>query len=152
MTERQMNESSLPTPPSRARPLPGKGRLGVVSAIFLLTGACATVATLGITVAILRPSLGWTTVPENHFVAFTGAVSLTYGCFRTSWLLDRRRREGVVAAALFVAAPLVGGVIGSPPSVLTIVSAVGGVALLASLWRPLRATPFWSSRPRPNER
>ena len=130
------HSSVSPTDP--ARPLPATGRLGFVSAYFHLFGIAAVLATGSIAAGIVFPSyLEWKTEPTNKFVALAGAVMLTFGFFRTSWLLDRRRKAGASLALLCFALPLSAYLTGAVASRLSIGIAGCGVILVASVWRHL---------------
>jgi hypothetical protein len=104
----------------------------------MLTGLYAAFIAVMIARAMLGTSVEWTTMPANHAVALAGASSLAYGCLRISRLLDRRRREGVVEAGIFLLAPVAGYATGSPPDILSLGVTALGVALLAGVWCHLR--------------
>jgi hypothetical protein len=98
--------------------------------------------TIGIAVTSLIPRLGMHTVPANPLVAFAGALSLAYGCLRTSRPLGRRRKEGVATGAIFLAAPLGGYLTGTPPGPLLLGATLVGLGLVASVWRHLDRLPI----------
>lgn len=123
--------------PLRTRPLPGTGRLGIVAAYFVLAGVASAAVTVGIGAAAVAPSLGWRITPPNPLVAVLGGVLLTVGLIRTSYLLQRRRKEGAEFAALCLVCSVavsfgVRGVEWLPLGV-----ALLGLGLLASVWRYL---------------
>lgn len=122
---------------ARALPRPGTGRLGVVSAYFLLAGLGGAIASAGIATALLVPHLHWRTTPGRPLLALAGAVLMTVGFFRTSQLLEQRRKDGALLAAFCFAAPLAGYLTGSAPSLATLVIAGAGLTLVASVWRHL---------------
>ena len=130
----------------RIAPPAGTARLGIASAYFTLIGSASAVITVGIAAAVLVPHLAIRTVPANPYVALIGALSLTFGCFRTSRLLDRRRREGLSSAMVFLAAPLVGYATGASPSLPVAGAALAGLGLLASIWRHLDASRSQSAQ------
>jgi xanthosine utilization system XapX-like protein len=130
-------EDGLRSRIERALPRPATGRLGVVSAYFLLAGVGGSLAVAGITAALVMRRLHWQTTPANPIVALVGAVVMTVGFFRTSQLLDQRRKAGAQLAAFCFAAPLVGYLTGSAPSRPTLIVAGAGLALVASVWRHL---------------
>jgi hypothetical protein len=120
------------------RPLTATGRLGFVSAYFHLLGITGTLATGMIASAIVFPLyLQWRTAPPNKFVVLASAAMLTFGLFRTSWLLDRRRKAGASLAFLFFGVTLAAYPIGAVTSRLSIGIAGFGVILVASVWRHL---------------
>lgn len=121
----------------RALPRPGTGRLGVASAYFLLAGLGAGLASAGIATALLVPQSHWRTTPGRPLLALAGAVLMTVGFFRTSQLLEQRRKEGALLAAFCFAGPLAGYMTGSAPSLATLVVSGAGLALVASVWRHL---------------
>jgi hypothetical protein len=97
------------SPPDPERPLPATGRLGFVSAYFHVVGITGLLATGSIAASIVFPGyVEWRTEPPNKFVLLASAVMLTFGLFRTSWLLDRRRKAGASLALLCFALPLSG--------------------------------------------
>ena len=123
--------------PLRTRPLPGTGRLGVVTAYFAVTGVASAAVTVGIGVAAVARNLGWRITPPNSLGAIVGGVLLTVGLIRTSYLLQRRRKEGAEFAALCLVCSVaasfgIRGVEWLPPVV-----ALLGLGLLASVWRYL---------------
>ena len=121
----------------RALPQPGTGRLGLVSAYFLLAGLGGAILSAGITAALLVPPLHWRTTPARPLLALAGAVVMSVGFFRTSQLLEQRRKEGALLAAFCFAAPLAGYLTGSVPSLATLGIAGAGLALVGSVWRHL---------------
>ena len=120
-----------------ALPRPGTGRLGVVSAYFQLAGLGGAIATVGMTAALLVPWLHWRTTPATPLLVLGGAFLMTVGFFRTSQLLEQRRREGALLAAFCFAGPLAGYLTGSAPSLATLIVSGAGLALVASVWRHL---------------
>ena len=120
----------------RDRPLPAVGRLGVLSALFQLTGVSAGVATLAIGAAIVSPGIG-SSSPEKLSVGLLFAASLALGSFRTSRLLEQRRKAGAQLAVLCFLVPVVGFVNHVVPSLISLVVAGSGVALIASVRRYL---------------
>ena len=120
-----------------ALPKPGTGRLGVVSAYFQLAGITGVTAIAAITAALVIPRLHPRTTTSHPLLALVGAVLMTAGFFRTSHLLDHRRKSGAHLAALCFAGPLAGYLTGSAPSLATFIVAGAGLALVASVWRYL---------------
>ena len=125
------------TPRVRTRPLPGTGRLGMVTAWFKLTGVAAAFVTAGIAVTAFVPSLGWTTTPRNPWVALLGGVVLTTSSFITARLLDQRRKTGALAAGFSFLALLIPLFSNAPVGTLGCAAAGIGLILLASVWRHL---------------
>jgi hypothetical protein len=120
----------------RTVPAPGTARLGVASAFFTVFGVAAAIVAVFIARAILTPPISLDTTP---LAALAGALSLAFGSLRTSRLLDRRRREGVATAIIFLVAPLCGYFTGKPPALGLVGAVVAGLAVLASVWRHLEA-------------
>jgi len=126
------------SPTNPERPLPATGRLGVVSAYFHVVGITAALATGSIAAGIVVPRyVKWGIEPANKFVVLACAVMLTFGLFRTSWLLDRRRKAGARLALLCFALTLTGYLTGAVANRLSIGIAGCGVILVASVWRHL---------------
>ena len=114
---------------------PGVGRLGMVSGVFTVLGGVAAILSLSLARYLL--GLDVRNISTKELGMLAGALSLTFGCFRTSRLLDHRQREGVVSAIIMLAAPFASYFTGSHPD-LGLLGASGlGIALLASVWRYL---------------
>lgn len=122
---------------TRVAPLPGTARLGVASGLFTVFSISAAIATYGLGRRFLIPPTSIATVPHKILFGFLGALSMMVGCARTSRLLDRRRKEGIATAVIFLTAPLWGYLTGAPPTPDVICVSVGGIAVLASVWRHL---------------
>ena len=129
-------QMSDPTSVTVARPA-GAGRLGVASGLFTIVGAGAAVASYGLASSIFRPHLGVFNVSAKELVTLAGAFSLTFGCFRTSRLLDQRRREGLASAMIMLAAPIAGYFAVPQVGLPVLVCSAAGIAILASVWRYL---------------
>jgi hypothetical protein len=121
----------------RALVQPGTGRLGVVSAYFQAAGIAGALGVTAIAASIVLPQFPARTTPANAFVALAGAALMTFGFFRTSRLLKKRRKVGALFAALCFAMPLVGYVSGAAPSLGTLIIAGAGLSLVGSVWRHL---------------
>jgi hypothetical protein len=109
----------------------------VVSAYFQLAGIGGVLGITAIASSIVLPRFPVQTTPSNAFVALAGAALMTFGFFRTSRLLDERRKAGALLAALCFAGPLVGYVSGAAPSLGTLIVAGVGLSLVGSVWRHL---------------
>jgi hypothetical protein len=125
------------SPLRRFRPLPGTGRLGIVSVYFGLYGLAAAAATVGIGAAILIPALGRHITPSNPAATLTGAGLLTFGFLRTYRLLQQRRRSGALLAALCLAGSIVSGLASTKHDWTAFALPMLGLALLASVWQYL---------------
>ena len=115
---------------------PGAGRLRLVSGYFKLLGVLGALGTLVIAVSLVVPGMvsrPWT----NRLLGVVFGALVTAGFFRTSRLLDERRKTGALLAALCFAGPLIGYVTGRASSLPAIILAGTGVALMASVWRHL---------------
>lgn len=123
--------------PLRTRPLPGTGRLGIVTAYFAVTGVASAAVTVGIGAAAVARSLGWRITPPNPVVAFLGGVLLTVGLIRTSYLLQRRRKEGAELAALCLVGSVAASFGARGVEWLALGIPLLGLGLLASVWRYL---------------
>jgi hypothetical protein len=135
---------------SRNSPMIGTGRLRIASTYFTLVGATAAVGSAGIIAAIVVPRLA-VHIPANPYVALASALSLAIGSWRTSRLLDQRRKEGLVSAMIFLAAPLAGFVAGAAPGLPLVSVSLAGLGLLASVWPHLHAEPPAAPDPRPQD-
>jgi hypothetical protein len=122
---------------SLSRPLPGTGRLGVVSAYFTLYGLASAAVTIGVVAAVFLPRLGWHITPSNPWIAIPGAALMTFGFFRTTRLLRQRRRAGATLAAVCVAASLAASFYTRDVSWISLGAPLLGLGLLASAWRHL---------------
>ena len=110
----------------------------MVSACFMLTGGYAAFAAIMIARVVAgRPSVS-AMMRASDLVPLAGVSALAYGCLRISRLLDRRRKEGIIEAGVFLLAPLAGYITGSPPGAMTLATSALGVILLAGVWRHLR--------------
>ena len=132
---------TVASPSQRLRPLPGTGRLGIVSAYFGLYGLVGAVATVAIAVGTFVPALGWRVTPSNQFAALAGIGVLTFGFLRTYRLLQERRRSGALLAALCLAGSVVTDLATGRHDWTVFALPVVGIALLASVWRHVDASP-----------
>jgi hypothetical protein len=123
----------------RSRPLPGTGRLGVVSAYFTLYGLASAAITVGIAAAVLVPGLGWRIVPANPWIAVPGSALLTFGFWRTMRLLRERKKDGAVLAAMCLASSTAASLYARETGWLTLGIPFVGLGLLVSVWRHLES-------------
>lgn len=125
-----------PTP--RSRPELGTGRLGVISSYFQLSGIGAAITTLPLAVATFLPR-ALPSVPGRPVVPLIGCALLAFGFFRTSHLLDQRRRSGAQLATLCFLATLGGFFTKSLgwTALLDLGASAVGLLLVASVWRHL---------------
>ena len=119
------------------RPLPGAGRLSAVSLYFAVSGVVGAAATIALGVAIADPSLAFATTPKNPVVALAAGWLLTFGSFRTNYLLARRTKSGGYLAVACLACSLIGSVQAGQYGWFVLGLPVIGLALLASAWRHL---------------
>jgi hypothetical protein len=138
-TEPQTPATSLrPGPLRRSVPESGAGRLGVISGIFQLSGIGATLQALTAAAATIAPRIVSPNAQRPFGLLIMGAL-LAFGFFRTSHLLDQRRRSGAQLAALSFLMSLA-GVFTMKPGLATFVdlgvSAIG-LGLVASVWKHL---------------
>src|SRR4051812_25731913 len=120
-----------------SRPLPGTGRLGVVSAYFALYGLASAAVTIGVATAVFIPRLGWHITPSNAWIAIPAAALMTLGFLRTTRLLRQRRRAGAQLAAVCLAASLAASIYSRDSNWISLGPPLLGLALLASAWRHL---------------
>ena len=126
-----------PLPDTALSSLPGTGRLGMISGYFVAVGSAAALGIPMITATILGLHHDLRTVSPKELALLLGAISLTFGCFRTSRLLDRRKREGIASAGIMLIAPIVGYSTHMSPGPIILAASVIGLTLLASVWRCL---------------
>jgi hypothetical protein len=119
------------------QPAPASGRLVVVSLYFAVSGVLGALATIALAAAIADPSLGFTTTPKNPVVALAAGWLLTYGSFRTTYLLSRRTKAGGQLAAACLACSFIGSVQAGQYGWFVLGLPVVGLALLAAAWRHL---------------
>ena len=140
-----LNRTDSPTPPRnlrspalRHRPKFVVGRLGVISGYFQLSGIGAALQTLPLAVATFFPRVLPSPSPRP-IVPLIGCAILAFGFFRTSHLLDQRRRSGAQLAALCFLASLA-GLFTNATGWMTRVGigvSVLGLVLVASVWKHL---------------
>jgi hypothetical protein len=118
----------------RTAPAAGTGRLGVASAVFTVLGVASAIVSVSIARSVLTPPVA---LDSRLIAALAGALSLAFGCLRTSRLLDRRSREGVATAIIFLSAPLCAYFTGTAPRPGIVAAAVAGLVVVASVWRHL---------------
>lgn len=116
---------------------PGTGRLGVVSAYFQVAGFAGVLGMTAVAASIALPRFPGHLTPSDAMIALGGWGLMTFGFFRTSRLLEQRRKAGALFAVGCFAAPLVGYLTGAAPSVGTLIIAGVGLALVGSVWRHL---------------
>jgi hypothetical protein len=121
----------------RLRPAPASGRLTAVSLYFAVSGVLGALATIALGAAIADPSLAFATIPKNPVVALAAGWLLTFGSFRTNYLLSRRTKEGGPLAAACLACSLLGSIQAGQYGLLALGLPVVGLALLAFAWRHL---------------
>ena len=125
------------SPAVAARPLPGTGRLGVVSAYFTVYGVVSGAVAAGMIAAILFPRLGWHITPSNPWLAIPVAALLTFGFLRTTRLLRQRKKTGAYLAATCLASSLVASIQAREFGWIAFGLPLVGLGLLASVWRHL---------------
>jgi len=108
-----------------------------VALYFAVSGVLGAAATLALGVAIADPSLAFTTTPENPVVALAAGWLLTFGSFRTNYLLSRRTKSGGPLAVACLGCSLIGSVQAGQYGWFVLGLPVIGLALLASVWRHL---------------
>jgi len=113
------------------------GRLRLASGYFLLTGGFAALATLAMLVAALTASGG----PDVSWGLALGVTLNLLFAGANLWagrqLAERSRSGGRIALGLLLL-PLLGTLVGSPPSALTLVLTAVGIAVIVSVWEELR--------------
>jgi len=120
-----------------SRVLPGTGRLGLVSAYFMLLGLASAAGTAGVVTAVLIPRLGWHISPSNPWIAIPYGCLLTFGFLRTARLLRRRKRAGAELAVACLATSLAASVYARDIGWVALGLPLLGLGLLASVWRRL---------------
>jgi hypothetical protein len=128
-----MIDSSTPT---RSRPS-GNGRLHLVAGYFQLVGLAGTVLAAGLIGGLIAPPPSLEQSLLHRTINLAVAVSATYGGFRTSWLLDRRRREGARHAVTFFALPLLAAATRLTSATAALLIPLIGLGLVATVWRYL---------------
>lgn len=118
-------------------PSPPSGRLSAASFYFAVTGVLAAVATIALGAAVADPSLAFSATPKKPIVALAAGWLLTFGSFRTSYLLSRRTKSGAHLAVACLACSLIGSVQAGQYGWFVLGLPVAGLALLASAWRHL---------------
>jgi len=123
---------------ARQRPEFGTGRIGVISSYFQLSGIAAATAAIPMAVATFFPRM-IPSLSSRPIVPLIACTLLAFGYFRTSRLLDRRRRSGAQLAALCFVASLAGLFTNGADWMvrLTAVVSVAGLAMVASVWKYL---------------
>lgn len=120
------------------RPDSGTGRLGVISGYFQLSGIGSAIQTVVLTAATFFPKLMPFHAPRP-FALLVASALLTFGFFRTSDLLDQRRRTGAQLATLCFLTSLAGGFARDWSSSTLLGAGISalGLGLVASVWRHL---------------
>lgn len=129
----QPSAPDLDQPPVTTRPAAGVGRLGVISGFFQLSGIWSAIQTVWLTAAMISPPSG----SSRPFALVATCGLSTIGFFRTSWLIDRRRRSGVQLAALCFLASGVGYAAGAGSGFIDLAISGVGLGLVASVWGKL---------------
>ena len=127
-------------PPQHAEPLrptPGSGRLMAVSLYFAVSGVLGAAATIALGVAVADPSMAFATTPKNPVVALAAGWLLTFGSFRTNYLLSRRTKYGGLLAVTCLTCSLIGSLQAGQYGWFVLGLPAIGLALLASAWRHL---------------
>jgi len=119
------------------RPSSGSGRLSAVSLYFVFSGVLGALATIALGLAVADPSLAFATTPKNPVVALAACWLLTFGSFRTNYLLSRRVKSGGYMAAACLACSLLGSLQAGQYGWFVLGLPAVGLALLASAWRHL---------------
>ena len=139
------NRATPPAPPPsvsphalRARPKPGTGRLGIISGYFQLCGIGGLIQTLPLAAGSLVSRTQAVSSPKLIVVLVVGAL-MTFGFFRTSRLLDQRRRSGGLLAILCLLMSVTTAVASSVDwvALLDLGVSVVGLGLIASVWKYL---------------
>jgi len=128
-------EPREPNEPSR--PLPGAGRLGLVSLYFAVSGVFAALAMIALGAAVADPSLAFSTTPRDPVVALAACWLLTFGSFRTNYLLSRRTKAGGHLAVACLACSLIGSLQAGQYGWFVLGLPIVGLVLLVSAWRHL---------------
>ena len=122
----------------RGRPELGTGRLGIISGYFQLSGIGSAIQTLALTAATFFPkALPWHA--PRPFALLAASALLTFGFFRTSHLLDQRRRSGAQLATLCFLTSLAGAFARdwSSSTLVSVAISALGLAFVASVWKHL---------------
>ena len=133
------DESLIPVRHARESVIPaGTGRLGLVSAYFLLmTLVAAGVACVSAVLALI-PGDEVRLVPMlRPSVAMVCAIVLSFTSFQTARLIDEHRRSGAVLATgwfLLIVISYTQQISG----IITLTLAIVGFGIMASAWRYLR--------------
>ena|SRR5215510_109995 len=129
--------TELHEPSEPSQPLPGAGRLGVMSLYFAVSGVLGALATIALGAAVADPTLAFSTTPKDPVVALAACWLLTFGSFRTNHLLARRTKAGGQLAVACFACSLIGSVQAGQYGWFVLGLPIVGLALLASAWRHL---------------
>jgi len=108
-----------------------------VSLYFVFSGVLGALATIALGLAIADPSLAFATTPKNPVVALAACWLLTFGSFRTNYLLSRRAKSGGYMAAACLGCSLLGSLQAGQYGWFVLGLPAVGLALLASAWRHL---------------
>jgi len=108
-----------------------------MSLYFAVSGVLGALATIALGAAVADPSLAFTTTPKDPIVALAACWLLTFGSFRTNYLLSRRTKAGGQLAVACLACSLIGSVQAGQHGWLVLGLPIVGLALLASAWRHL---------------
>jgi hypothetical protein len=122
----------------RRQPEVGAGRLGIISGFFQLSGIGATLQTIALIVATVFPRILPSQFPRPWLMLGASAL-LAFGFFRTSHLLDQRRRSGAQLATLCFLTSLAGGFAKhwGPETFIGIGVSAIGLCLVGSVWKYL---------------
>ena len=130
-------EPWMEPPEPNEQPAPAPGRLAAVSFYFAVSGVLGALATIALGASVADPSLAFATTPKNPVVALAAGWLLTFGSFRTSYLLARRMKTGAHLAATCLACSLIGSVQAGQYGWFVLGLPLVGLGLLASAWRHL---------------
>ena len=131
-TEPELHQDDEPLPAA-----PATGRLTAASLYFAGSGVLGALATIALGAAIADPSLAFATMPKDPILALAAGWLLTFGSFRTSYLLSGRTKSGGQLAAACLAFSLLGSIQAGQYGWFVLGLPIVGLALLASVWRYL---------------
>lgn len=130
----------IPRPGERASytVLPGERRINVVAGYFSLTGVLCGIGASFAVLTLLAAQLPKITIPLSIPLVIESAAAAALSCaagLRTADLLRDRRRSGAYLALVYFAFSLFS--VGRAGSMFTIVVAVLGMLLTATVWKYL---------------